>query len=100
MMNVKEVKVFGKEVSVHIMGEYAFETYIEDGMCQEEELERLVNQIYVDKVEGHNEFVDDEDDEISVEDVWVTFTASVYDSDTDEYHTLVFDEKGNFKYEI
>lgn len=94
MMNVKEVKVFGKEVSVHIMGEYAFETYIEDGICQEEELERLVNHIVTDVCERYDE------DEIEADDVWVEFVASVFDYDEDEYHTIVFDEKGNFKHEI
>ena len=95
MMNVKEVKVFGKEVSVQTMGEYAFDTYIEDGICQEEELERLVNHIVTDVCERY-----DDEEPIEAEDVWVEFVAQVYDSDIDEYHTIVFDEKGNFKYEI
>lgn len=94
MMNVKEVKVFGKEVAVQIMGEYAFETYIEDGICQEEELERLVNHIVTDVCERYDE------DEIKAEDVLVEFVADVFDYDEDEYHTIVFDEKGNFKHEI
>lgn len=100
MMNLKKVKVFGKEVSVHVCGEYAFDTYIEDGSCQREELKRLVDSIVTDTVEGHNELVDNEYDEINADDVWVTFTGSVYDEDIDEYRTLIFDEKGNFIYEI
>lgn len=94
MLNVREVKVFGKEVSVHIMGEYAFETYIEDGICQEEELERLVNSIVTDVCERYDE------DPIDADDVWVEFVAEVFDYDEDEYHTIVFDEEGNFKYEF
>lgn len=96
MMNVKEVKVFGKEVSVHIMGEYAFDTYIEDGICQEEELEKLVNHIYTDVCERFQ----DDDEPIEADDVWVEFVASVFDYEEDEYHTIVFNEEGNFKHEI
>lgn len=94
MMNVKEVKVFGREVAVLIMGVHEFDTYIEDGICQEEELERLVNHIVTDVCERYDE------DEIKAEDVLVNFEADVYDYDEDEYHTIIFDEKGNFRYEI
>lgn len=94
MMNVKEVKVFGREVAVLIMGVHAFDTYIEDGICQEEELEKLVNHIVTDVCERYDE------DEIKAEDVLVNFEADVYDYDEDEYHTIIFDEKGNFRYEI
>ena len=93
-MNVKEVKVFGKEVAVQIMGEYAFETYIEDGICQEEELEKWVDHLVTNVCVYYYE------DEIKAEDVLVEFVADVFDYDEDEYHTIVFDEKGNFKYEI
>ena len=93
-MNVKEVKVFGKEVSVRIMGEYFFETYIEDGICQEKELEKWVDHLVTDVCVYHYE------GEIKAEDVLVEFVADVLDYDEDEYHTIVFDEKGNFKHEI
>lgn len=89
MINLKEVTVFGRDVSVHICGEYFCEDFVYEGTFQEEELRRMVDIYYVEICERY-------DNEITPDDVWVEFVADVYDEEKREYFSAVFDEEGKF----